>query len=272
MVRSRLVLALLAIILGVVPIAAQAVPLTLSASGTGTGGQTISATAVFDIVTHDFGSGAVDAIQITLTNTSATTSYRGNLITGIFVDFAGTYDPTLPTNNTGFDGFAPTIRHSNSSTSYSKDVAPAVNNTATDGTWILANGPFGSSKIGVDYSAYDFAITTVGNSTVGTGNGNNVDGDNYGIAAAGSDLTQDGLPQATPVIDTTVTLWILKPADFNLSLIQGVSFGYGSLPDNNLTVEVPSVPEPGTLALVGSGLLGIAGAARRRRKARRDVA
>ena len=56
----------------------------IEGSGTGTAGETLDVQAEFDFVTHNFGLGGEDSIQITLTNLSEITSYRGNLLTSFF--------------------------------------------------------------------------------------------------------------------------------------------------------------------------------------------
>lgn len=247
------------------PLPANAITsLTVSAQSTGTGGEIISAEALFNFINYEFdsGEGEVQALQIMLTNTSPTTSFRGNLLTGIFFSVDDLNNGTDYTSSLNFDGLAATLRTSNTESITNVDIAPAENDTTTDGGYLAKEGPFGVANSGDDFSAYGFGIATVGMSLVGSGNV--LEGDNYGIAAAGSDLTLDGLPGALPYIDTTATFWIRWKGDtLNLDGLdpKNVVFTYGSLPDN-----IAVVPEPATVLLLGTGLVGVAFMVWRRRQ------
>jgi hypothetical protein len=236
--------------------------LSFTGSGTGTSGFPISATAGFDFVQHDFGSGNVDAVKITLINTADSTTLRGNLITGLFFSLDGNVG-NLSTTSAGFDGMAGTVRLSNATNTSNVDIAPAVNNTSTDGTYQLSNGPFGVANSGGNYSAFEYGIATVGMGLTGF-SGAAVNGDDYGIFASGSPVdTEDGLPQARPLIDTSAMFWIARPALWT-SLDQlgtNVRVTYGSLPDSFITI---TTPEPTSL-LVWGGVLGLAVAITRSR-------
>ena len=228
----------------------------ITGSGTGTEGATLSSSADFSFGTHDFGLGSVNAIQIILTNTSTTTSYRANLLTGFFWSFST--DGLFTTTSAGFDGLATTVRTSNTTSTSNVDIAPAVRDSdiyslnnfyaqgdKTDNLSPAQGGPR-------DWSAYEYAIATVAYG-LGGFNGNLVGGDNYGIAAAGSNLTLDGLPTALPVIDSFATFWIAAPAGMtSLPEITNFAFAYGSLPDNKLSVPIP---EPVSMLLMGAGLM-----------------
>jgi hypothetical protein len=232
-------------------------------TGTGTPGQALNVRATFDFTTHNFGAGAVDALKITLENLGPDpTMFRGNLITGLFFNFVGV--GALDTTSTGFDGLAPSVfTTTGGATVSNKDIAPAINNTATDGTFQLSNGPFGLSNGGVSYSAYSHGISTVGAGLTGF-NGSAVNGDDYGIATTDAVLTNDGLPSALPVINGSAMFWLKKTTDMvSLSQIDKVRFSFGSKPDHQISV---AVPEPSAFLFGGMVSLAVGGVITLRRK------
>ena len=245
--------------------------IVFTGSGTGTSGSAISATATFEFVTHDFGSGAANAVLVTLANTADSTTLRGNLITGLFFSLSGNVG-NLPSTSAGFDGMAAIVTTA-SGTVHNKDVAPAVNNTLTDGGYQLSNGPFGTANSGASYSAFKYAIATVGMGLSGF-NGNAVNNDDYGIFAAGSNVSSPGFANALPLIDSSVQFWVLRPGGWT-SLSQlgpSVRISYGSQPDNFVTAtetdtdDPPgAAPEPSSMALLGTGIAFGSVAWRRRR-------
>ncbi len=235
--------------------------LIFTASGTGTSGHAISGTAEFDFVTHNFGSGSVNAIQITLSNTAAATTQRGNLITGLFWNIDGNAG-SLSTTATGFNGLAASVyTNSSGATTSNVDISPAVKNTATDGTWQLSNGAFGTANSGGSYAAFEYGIATVGMGLNGF-NGADVNGDDYGIfGGAVSGLSASSVSGALPLIKDSAKFWIPRPNSLtNLNQFGNVRITYGSLPDNFLT----AVPEPTSLVMVGLTLVGMGGVRRRR--------
>ena len=241
-----------------IPSFAGALPITFTASGTGTGGTAISASAMFDLVTYNFGSGGTNALKITLTNTGGPTDVHGNLLTGIFFSLEGV--DSLPTTAAGFDGLAETVkvlipngtgpRDDAIGTNYNVDIAPAVNGTATDATYVLSNGPFGTANSGISYAAYNYGIGTVGYGLTGF-DGAATDGDTYGIAAAGTNYLGN-VKSALPLIDTSAVFWIDVPEGLTNLQLTNAAFAFGSLPDNKLSVPIP---EPVSMLLMGAGLM-----------------
>ncbi|HTN04554.1 MAG TPA: XDD4 family exosortase-dependent surface protein, partial [Planctomycetaceae bacterium] len=226
------------VVMFVVAIGGQA-QATLTFSGTGTGiGGAVGAKAEFDFESHDFGSGGVDAIKIALTNTSAITTDPADLLTGVFFSFS-TELGNLSTTAAGFDGSATVVTGSPgpggkpTAAPYSssvKDIAPALDSTATDGGYALTNGPFTTSSGGSNLSAYRYGISTVGATLTGL-NGDDLGppADNYGIFAGPSDYTNPPLQSMLPLIDTVAYFWIAKPTGLtNLNQITSVGFTFGS--------------------------------------------
>lgn len=259
--------------------------LLVTATGIGTGGTAISASANFTFTTHDFGSGNVSAVQIVLTNMATGTDVRGNLLTGFFWTWSDLNNTQLTTTSAGFDGQAATntVRLSTTGAiqnpSAPKDIAPAVNNTSTDGTYqlnniwqqtdTLDNYPTGTENPqSRDWSAYDYAIATVAYG-LGGFNGNDLSAgggqDDYGIAAASFAGNLGGGGQSIPVITGSATFWIVKPANLGSLDLVNFTFAYGSLPDNVVYTTVGKVPEPMTVILYGFGFAG-AGLYRRMRR------
>jgi hypothetical protein len=245
-------------------------------SGIGTNGDAIAGQVEFDLVKHKFGSANLDAVKITLTNTAASTNFRGNLITGLFFSLDGNVG-NLPTTSAGFDGLAGTVREDENDNTENVDIAPAVRDGDTDGTYQLSNGPFGIANNHASYSAFEYGIATVGMGLAGF-DGKAVNGDDYGIFASGSDMDHSSFSHAFPLIDTSAIFWIARPAAWTSldQLGSSVRITYGSLPDNIVNATRESVnthvsvnPEPASM-LVWGGLLGLASVVftvRRRRMA-----
>lgn len=244
-------------------------------TGTGTSGDPLKAQATFGFTTWNFGSGAQNALSITLSNLSASTAYRGNLLTGLFFSIDGDVGP-LTTTAVGFDGRATTVRaaaNGGAIVESNKDLGPAINSTATDGTFQLNNlylQADTTANDNQDYSAFEYALATVAYG-LGGFNGAAVNADDYGIFATGSNLSQDGLPSVGKMIEGSATFYILRPFGLtSLDQITNVLFAFGSLPDNSLPPA--QLPEPESLALFGLGVLGFGLVARRPRDPQRASA
>jgi hypothetical protein len=96
------------------------------------------------------------------------------------------------------------------------------------------------------------------------------DGIQYGITSAGDKPAtgNGGVTGDNALIQNSVTFTFLASPVFDLSAISDVSFQYGSGLDEP---NVPgAVPEPGTLLLLGLGLLGLAAVGIIRRKKNRS--
>jgi hypothetical protein len=233
--------------------------LAFSGSGSGENDESISATAEFDFVTHDFGSGStVDALQITLTNTSGVTNYQANLLTSFFfaVDDSVVVDPADKSAD-GFDGEAAELENwvdengnnevddGEVATTLNVDIAPA-NNTDMQGKWALENIQALENPNPL-FSGFDYGIGTIGGDIF---KGADVQDDNYGIGAETINHNVDGLPNAQPIIHHSAVFWIATPAGLtSLSQITFAAFGFGTGPN-----YVIFTPEPGSIALTGLGL------------------
>lgn len=284
--RSALTTAALA---GLTASGAVASPVVFSGSGTGTNGEAIAARVAFDLVQHSFGATDAQALQVTVTNTAGATNYRGNAITGLFFAVQNSNLGalgTLDTTATGFDGVANLVRSNGNADRSGVDLGPALDGTGTDGTYAL-NNLWAQSDTqdnnNYDWSAYDYGLSTIGGG-LGGFKGKDINSDDFGIVTAGSALKSGGLNKDA-FVDGSATFWIrVSPTLTDVSFIQAVQFGYGSLPDNRLAAQKESlvtpmdtgtgiaspVPEPGTAALWLSALAALAW--RQQRHSRRRVA
>jgi hypothetical protein len=213
---------------------------------TGTSGSQ-SAEAIFEMPN-------AGSLTITLTNTStADVLIPTELLTAIFFSGIPALTPVSATLNSG------------STVSFGPDGGGNVG-----GEWAFATGLVGAPNGATG------GISSAGFGLFGNPNfvGSNlqdpaaVDGDNYGITSANDNLAT-GNAQVTgnvALIKNSVIFGLSGlPGGFDLSSITNVSFQYGTvLTDPNVPGTPPQVPEPGTLLLLGAGLLGLVVVRRRK--------
>lgn len=206
-------------------------------SGATAGGQPVSATATVTI-----GSGG--NVTVTITNTLSNPISRSQTVSGIILQFSdGTNSGTITSSsgnliNIGTDGTVTALG-------------------AGDTGWKVEAAGGGLSLCTICVNTGN-AFAPPSHLLIGPPDGSGI----YSAANASITGTNPGSPDP----------WLQGTATFNLNLpglspgatIVGVIFLFGTDAE-----QVPGVliPEPGTLALVGSGLLAIGQKLRRRRKA-----
>jgi hypothetical protein len=230
---------------GLVAVAAHSAVIFSGSDGTR------SATVSFDLI--------AGSLQVTLTATSpADALIPRHILTGVFFNLAG--DPGL-TPMSAISGGATT-------TGGSLDFAAGA---AVGGEWAYLNGL-------AQYSANQ-GISSSGLGIFGPGDrfpGGNLsgpvspDGLQFGIASATDNpATGNAGVTGVPITLGSVT-FMLAGFGGSLADISNVTFQYGTDLSDPSVPGTPghSIPEPGTLALLGVGLLGIAGLTRRRKVGR----
>lgn len=228
---------------------AVALPVAFS----GSNGSNLSASVTFDV------SGS--SLQVTLRNTSASdVLVPADVLTAVFFAVAG--NPVLTPVSATIPG--------GSSLLFSQN-GPGI--TDVGGEWFYQTGliGFGGATQGLSTVGFGFSQSNVfPGPPLDGGPGNNQLA--FGVVSTGEDPATGNAPVSgsRPLIKDTVVFALSGlPSGFQLSEVSNVRFQYGTNltePSFSGSSQIPEVPEPGTLLLVGSGVAAATLLRRRRRR------
>jgi len=227
---QRLVLAIATfavIALGSATASADTVTFSTAAGATNSTGQPVSASVTFTVSPSG-------TLTITLTNTLVNPTSVGQNISDLSFQ-AGTLTGTL----TGSSG--------------------SLINVAANGTFSSA-GTANPTGWALASSGGSFHLTVLGTSTAPARTIIGAPGAGGIYSNANASIAGNG--PHNPFLNQTATFTLSIPGLTSVTQLSNISFSFGTTPGDN--VPVTGAPEPATMLLLGTGLLGVAGVVRRR--------